>query len=129
MDNTILKGYNPNTVFIGYSPNDFFYSTATDLGIMPQDSTCKVLKPYDINWDTKCSEINFPDASLNCINKELCKNKDYSNALLGINKGNANSDEKYYNAKQEYDTIFMSSINLGIGCLFLSILIFKIYGK
>jgi hypothetical protein len=129
MDNTILNGYNPNTIFVGYSPNDFFYSTADYLAIMPSDSACKTMKPYESIWNTSCNATNFADASLNCINKELCKNKDYSTKLLKINKGNANSDEKYYNVKQEYDTIFMSSINLGVGCLFLLILILKINGK
>ena len=119
MDNTLLNGYKPSTVFVGYSPNDFFYSNATELGIMPSDSTCKTMKPYDTAWDVSCNGVNFPDVSGNCISKELCKNKDSVNKLLELNKGNNSSDEKYYNIKEQYDTLFMNSINLGIGCLFL----------
>jgi hypothetical protein len=44
---------------------------------------------------------------------------------MNINKGNANSDEKYYNVKEQYDILFMNSINLGIGCVFLFWFIFK----
>ena len=119
MDSTLTKGYNPNKLLIAYSPNDFFYANAAELGIMPTSDKCKELNPYDTNWDISCNAQNFPDVSGNCIDKELCKNKDYVDKLLSINKGSSSSDEKYYNIKEEYDTIFMNSINLGIGCLFL----------
>jgi len=124
MDNTLLNGYNPNTVFVGYSPNDFFYSNAINVGIMPSDDTCVKLKPYDKNWDVSCNSF-FVDVSYNCINKELCKNKDYVSKLLDINKTNASSDEKYYNSKEKYDRIFMNTINLAIGSLFLLKFIFS----
>ena len=119
MDQSLIDGYNPNKLFVGYSPNDFFYSTASELNLMPNNSSCVSLKPYDTRWDISCNGINFPDASGNCISKELCKNKDYVNTLLNINKKNISSDEKYYNTKDEYNIIFMNTINLGIGCLFL----------
>lgn len=127
MDNTLLNGYNPTTTFIGYSPNDFFYSTAVELGTMPSDSSCNILKPYDKDWDNICNNINFgkPNNGEKCIKVELCKNKDYANKLLNINRGNASSDEKYYDMKEQYDTLFMDSINLGIGCVFLFWFIFK----
>jgi hypothetical protein len=125
MDNTLLNGYNPNTVFVGYSPNDFFYSNAADLGIMPNDNDCAIMKPYDLHWDVSCNEVFFQDVSYNCIRKELCKNKDYVNKIVDVNKGNASYDEKYYNSKEKYDRIFMNTINLAIGCLFLFKFIFS----
>uniref|UniRef100_A0A6C0DBR1 Uncharacterized protein n=1 Tax=viral metagenome TaxID=1070528 RepID=A0A6C0DBR1_9ZZZZ len=126
MDNTITTGYKPNTVLIGYNPNDFFYSNAASLGNMPSDDKCNELKPYDDSWNNdKCKPDKFPNNSIDCINVELCKNKNYANKLMNINKGNANSDEKYYNVKEQYDILFMNSINLGIGCVFLFWFIFK----
>jgi hypothetical protein len=127
MDNTLLKGYNPNTTFIGYSPNDFFYSTAIELGTMPSDDTCNNLSPYNTVWDVSCNNVYFARDKNDekCIKVELCKNKDYANKLLEINRGNASSDEKYYDIKDQYDTLFMDSINLGIGCVFLLWFIFK----
>jgi len=128
MDNTLLNGYNPNTVFIGYSPNDFFYANAVENGSMPSDASCKSeFYPHDTHWDISCNNQNFQQTtnSDSCIKKELCKNKDYSNKLYNINQGNASSDEKYYDIKDEYDKLFMDTINLGIGCLFLLIFIFK----
>jgi hypothetical protein len=125
MDSSLLNGYKPNTIFIGYSPNDFFYSTATELGTMLSDISCNELKPYDETWNTKCKEDKFPNNSESCINVELCKNRDYSKKLLSINRGNASSDEKYYDIKEEYNKLFMDSINLGIGCVFLFWFIFK----
>jgi hypothetical protein len=124
MDNTITTGYKPNTVLVGYNPNDFFYSNADELGIMPTDNSCNELKPYD-SWNDKCKSDKFEDNSNYCINIELCKNKDYANKLMNINKGNANTDEKYYNVKEQYDILFMNSINLGIGCVFLFWFLFK----
>jgi hypothetical protein len=124
MDNTITTGYKPNTVLVGYNPNDFFYSNADELGAMPTNNKCNDLKPYDDDWNDKCRLDNFEHNSIDCINVELCKNKDYANKLANINKGNANSDEKYYNIKEHHDKLFMNSINLGIGCVFLFWFIF-----
>ena len=125
MDNTITTGYKPNNVLVGYNPNDFFYSNAASLGNMPTDNKCNELKPYDDSWNDKCNPDKFPNNSNDCISIELCKNKDYANKLMNINKGNASSDEKYYNVKEQYDILFMNSINLGIGCVFLFWFIFK----
>lgn len=127
MDNTLLKGYNPNTTIIGYSPNDFFYSTAVELGTMPSDDQCRTMMPFDTTWDVTCNNLNFArdKNSEECIKVELCKNKDYANKLIEINRGNANSDEKYYDIKVQYDTLLMESINLGIGCIFLLWFILK----
>lgn len=125
MDNTITTGYKPNTVLVGYNPNDFFYSNADQLGNMPTDNSCDQLNPYNSNWNVKCRGDNFQDNSNDCINVELCKNKDYAKKLMNINKGNANSDEKYYDIKEQYDALFMNSVNLGIGCAFLFWFLFK----
>ena len=119
MDNTITTGYKPNTVLVGYNPNDFFYANADELGNMPTDSNCNDLRPYDDSWNDKCKLDKFQHNSNDCVNIELCKNKDYAKKLMNTNKGNANSDEKYYNIKEHYDVLFMNSINLGIGCVFL----------
>ena len=125
MDNTITTGYKPNTVLVGYNPNDFFYANADELGNMPSDRNCNDLSPYDDSWNDKCKFDKFQDNSKDCVNIELCKNKDYAKKLMNTNKGNANSDEKYYNIKEHYDVLFMNSISLGIGCGFLVWFLFK----
>lgn len=125
MDNTLTTGYNPNTILVGYNPNDFFYSNAASLGNMPTNNRCNKLNPYDDTWNDKCKTDKFPINSDDCINIELCKNKDYAKKLMNINKGNANMDEKFYNIKEQYDILFMNSVNLGIGSLFLFWFIFK----
>jgi len=125
MDNTITTGYKPNTVLVGYNPNDFFYANADELGNMPTERQCNEMRPYDDSWNDKCKFDKFQDNSNDCVNIELCKNKDYAKKLMNINKGNANSDEKYYDVKEQYDSLFMNSINLGIGCVFLFWFLFK----
>ena len=108
-----------NTILVGYSPNDFFYADADSQGIMPSQTKCSSLKPYSNNWDTSCNAVNFPDASGNCIDKELCKNRDYVTTLFDIEQKHSGSNEKYFNVKDQYDGVFMNTINLGIGCIFL----------
>jgi hypothetical protein len=108
-----------NTILVGYSPNDFFYADADSQGIMPTKEECSNMKPYDILWDTSCNIINFPDQSGNCINKELCKNRDYVSNLYNVEQTHSGANEKYFNVKDQYDALFMNTVNLGIGCLFL----------
>jgi hypothetical protein len=60
----------------------------------------------------------------NCISKELCRNKKNVNKLIAIENGHSGADEKYYNTKEQYNELFMSTMNLGIGCLFLGVAIY-----
>lgn len=59
-----------------------------------------------------------------CISKELCRNKTYVEQLVAIENGHSGADEKYYNTKEQYNELFMSTMNLGIGCLFLGYAIY-----
>jgi hypothetical protein len=112
-----------NTILVGYSPNDFFYADADSQGIMPNETECAAMKPYSLTWDTSCNSIYFPDMSGNCIDKELCKNKDYVTKLYNIEHLHSGSNEKFFNVKDEYETLFMNTVNLGIGCIFLGIIV------
>lgn len=59
-----------------------------------------------------------------CIKKELCKNKSNVDKLTEIENGHSGSDEKYYNTKEQYNSLFMNTMNLGIGCIFLGVSIY-----
>jgi len=114
-----------NTVLLAYNPNDFFYSDAQAYGLMPSEEKCEKLEPYSNGWDLSCNPVYFGDTSMNCINIELCKNKDYVKNLVATETTHSGSDEKYYNAKQQYNRVLVETINLGIGILFLFGLIIK----
>lgn len=126
-----------NTILVGYSPNDFFYADADSQGVMPTEDTCKAMKPYSSTWDISCNAIHFgekthPEDARNkelyadkCVDKELCKNRDYVGKLYTIEQTHSGSNEKFFNVKDEYELLFMKTINLGIGCIFLGIIVFQ----
>jgi hypothetical protein len=110
---------------VAYSQHDFFYSRAEGHGKMPSDVSCNSMDINNSNWDTSCNDINFSDNSGNCINKELCLNKQNANLVNGIQSKNSGSLEKYENSKQVFNKTILTSINLGIGIIALAILIYK----
>ena len=123
-DKNITRKYSMSNVVVGYSPNDFLYIDATNRGIMPSEQQCASLNPYDQTWDVSCVQF-FSDFSGNCIRKELCKNKEKAIYLQDVQHGHSGVAEKYMNEKMNYDNVLMNTINLGIGILFLVIIIYK----
>lgn len=113
-----------NKVIVGYSPNDFFYADAISQGVMPTDAECQKISPYDHSWDLSCGSW-FSDNSGNCIKKELCINKDKASYLTDIEKKHSSANEKFMNEKMSYDNVLLNTINLGIGIVFLLIIIYK----
>jgi hypothetical protein len=111
-------------VILGYNPNDFFYADALNRGIMPTDANCNDLNIHDQSWDLSCNSW-FADNSGNCIKKELCINKEKVEYLLNTENNHSGADEKYSNAKTNYQDVLLNTINLGIGVLFLIIIIFR----
>jgi hypothetical protein len=113
-----------NNMIVGYSPHDFFYVDAENRNMMPSDEKCKELKPDDQKWNSECGE-HFKDNSGNCIAKELCKNREKAVFLQSLENSHSGSTEKYMNEKMNYDNVIMNTINLGIGILFLIVIIYK----
>lgn len=113
-------------ILVGYSKNDFFYVNAENNETMPTAEMCTGLKTHDISWDISCNTANFIDSSANCLKKELCINKDYSNKIKSMQQTNSGSGEKYDNAKDVYDQTFAHTINLGTGIIILMIAMYKV---
>jgi len=114
-----------NNIVVGYSPNDFFYVTATNENNMPSDENCNNLNFNDKSWENKCNQENLMDNIDDCINKELCKNKNKALKLSELENSSSGATEKYMNEKMNYDNTLMNTINLGIGIAFLLIIIYK----
>lgn len=126
-----------NTILVGYSPNDFFYADADSQGIMPTQDQCDAINPYSSKWDNDCNAIHFGERThpedenskeMNadkCIEKELCKNRDYVSNLYNVEQKHSGSNEKLFNVKDKYDAVFIDTVNLGIGCIFLGIIIYN----
>lgn len=109
-----------SSVFLEYNKNDFFYVNAREQGLLPTSEQCESTFNYENDsWANKCNPTNFTNNGSDCIKKELCKNKTYAEKLIAIENVHTGADEKYYNTKEQYNELFMGTINLGIGCLFL----------
>ena len=113
-----------STINIGYSPNDFFWINAKDQKYMPADTECDRLMSLT-DWETKCDAHNFESNSDDCINKELCNNKDYATKIVNNENKNNGTDKKYTDSKQRYDVALMDMINLGIGICFTVYIIYR----
>jgi len=134
-----------NNVIVGYSPNDFFYVQAEKSKYIDPNSDCNSLPVYgnvnlhgnsiaygsslslsDPAWDMICNDNKyFSENSTNCLKRELCTNKKHATKLEDLQNTKLGAMEKYMNEKMNYDSILMNSINLGIGIVFLIVVIFK----
>jgi len=114
-----------NISTIAYSQNDFFYANAEHNGRMPTSDVCNTMDLYNSYWDTSCNTINFADNSGNCINKELCINKQNATLISNVQNKNSGSLEKYENSKQIFNRTMLTTINLGIGIVVLGLFIYN----
>jgi hypothetical protein len=133
-----------NNVLVGYSPNDFFYVQAEEKNLINPGSDCDNL---NVNgnitlsngttitngsslpltnpaWDTICNNY-FSENQENCVKRELCNNKNNATQLGDLQNSKSGAMEKYMNEKMNYDSILMNTINLGIGIVFLIVVIYK----
>jgi len=119
------------SVFVEYNPNDFFYAIANKgRGIeTPSKEQCDTMDIHDNLWDDQCSAENFQDNYKECIERELCINKEEVDKIKGIQNRHNGSDEKFANTNVEYGGVVINTINLGIGILLLMGLIYRFRNK
>jgi len=110
---------------IAYNKNDFYYSSALQNGFMPTDDDCKAMDKFNKSWDTSCNEQNFENNIDKCIAKELCINKETAELITNIDSRNSGSVQKYENSKTVFNNSLITFLNLGVGVIFLGVLIFK----
>lgn len=113
-------------VFVEYNPNDFFYVVATKErgGVEPN---CSSLPDIHNNpaWDVSCNSHNFENNQDQCVERELCINKENAAEIKKIQNHHNGSDEKYANTTLEYGGVVLNTINLGIGVIILGGLIYR----
>jgi len=133
-----------NNVLVGYSPNDFYYVQAEQSNLISPNTDCNgltvrgnVTLPNGITindgsslsltdpaWDIICNNY-FSQNQDNCLKRELCNNKNKASQLGDLQNTKLGAMEKYMNEKMNYDSILMNTINLGIGIVFLIVVIYK----
>lgn len=116
-----------NKYVIGYSPNDFFYVNGNQY--MPDFSNNYTTNCSNDNsiWNTTAADCsnNFIDNSMNCINQSLCNNKSYAEKLKEIQTKHNGTDELLLDINSDYTRNILTSINLSIGIIILSFMIYK----
>jgi hypothetical protein len=109
---------------LGYSSNDFYYTNASDIsngGLISNPSiSCDTTSSIE---DSTCANlISTAQNALNemkkCYVREVCKNKTKSAQLKTFLPENISvSNEKYENAKSDYNIIYLKRMNYIIGII------------
>jgi hypothetical protein len=80
------------------------------------------------SWDISCS-FWFKDNSLNCIKYQLCKNKNDVKDINTLDTKHTSDYAKNIDSNDNFKKIFLNTLNLTIGALFLIIIITKVFMK
>ena len=81
-----------------------------------------------ISWDISCNNW-FSDNSLNCIRYQLCKNKMNAESIKSLDTKHTSDFAKDIDTNDKFKKIFLNTVNLTIGVLFLLIVITKLFTK
>lgn len=81
-----------------------------------------------LSWDISCNYF-FGDNSLNCIKYQLCKNKNNVNDINELDTKHISDYAKDLDNNDIFKKVFLNTINLTIGILFLIIVLIKIFNK
>ena len=111
-----------DTVFIEYSPTEFYYYDLMSNGapFYPNKEECNNLS----NENISCDKETFKDNSFNCLKQEICKNETLAKSL-NLENVNVEEVQKYTDFKYSYNNYLLKSINLTIGIVGITILIFN----
>jgi hypothetical protein len=113
-----------SNVYVGYSPNDFFYADNPNNDYFPTPEECGNLLAS--SWEHSHCTAWFSDNSLNCIKREICKNQQNVNSINTVDASHNSIYAKNTDNSSEFQDTFLNTINLGIGVLFVILMIFKI---
>jgi hypothetical protein len=111
---------NTSNIYIGFSPNNFYYVDATNRGAeyAPDDSVCGNL----ISQTLACGHNSFKDTSFNCLQQEMCKNKELAQSLVAEYDNNG-GNVKFLDFQNAYYGYLIKSVNLGVGIAILMYII------
>jgi hypothetical protein len=121
-------------IYIGYSPTNFYYVDALTRGAdyAPNDAACSYWLEGNVDLSCSFTERNpntnniwFADNSFNCIQKELCINKELAQSLV-LENSNDGGKERYFDNNHTYYNYILKTVNLGMGiCIILYLMLFR----
>jgi hypothetical protein len=97
----------PKSELHGFNPQDFFWVSAT-AEMAAIDCPAALLAVSDAD----CTKSANAKA---CYDRELCKNKAYSEWLANAQMTHTGADARYEDSRISHNAQIMTTINLGIG--------------
>jgi hypothetical protein len=107
---------------VGYNPKDFFYMNAIKTGDMPNSCEEILNRPYE---KSKCVGEKFNDNQKECLDRELCKNKQLADTILDIQQTHSGSVGKFNDTVSVFNRELFKTANLSIGIMGLLVLIYR----
>ena len=114
--------YKDSLYVVGYSKNDFYYVDASFTSDKFYLCTNDTIKNFDIS--NRCTDASFNDNSSNCMNNQLCKNKEYADKIESIVNSHLGSGENYQDVNKLYQEQYKKMINNGLSIAFVIFMIF-----
>lgn len=117
-------------ITIAYSPTDFYYVMANEA--VPTDAECRDNYSDAQVPDTNCVPVvsgqpgynTWRTNSVNCLRKELCKNKENAQRIQQIQNNHLGSDQNYHDTLTLYKNEYAKMVNLSVGILAIIAVIF-----
>ena len=75
--------------------------------------------------DEDCQGANFNNNRQDCLDTQLCKNKDYSVKILDMQKSHTASEQKYDDSQSIFNRELFKTANLSIGIMGLVVLVYR----
>ena len=107
---------------VGYNPKDFFYINAIKSGDMPKNCDEILNRPYD---KANCVGEKFNDNERECLDRELCRNKQLADTILEIQQTHSGSIGKFNDTQMIFNRELFKTANLSIGIIGLMVLIYR----
>jgi len=123
-------------ITVAYSPNDFYYTTSN---MVPSSEQCAIQysdstmgekcnncysKQVNPNFTGTCNE-SWKDIAQDCYNYQLCKNRSMADLANQQQNKNSGSDERYANARKEYNYELLHTVNNISGILIIGYLTYS----
>jgi hypothetical protein len=107
----------PKAELYGFNPQDFFWVSAT---AEMASIDCPTIVSTKATTDcTVATNAKY------CYDRELCKNKEYSEWLAKAQMAHTGADARYEDSRITHNVQIMTTINLGIGIVGLIVVMYS----
>ena len=123
-----------NSILLAYSQNDFFYN-AVNYTDSDYNNMCGNLFANEDTYNCTSEQTwsltgsTVTDKQTNCMNLELCRNRDTAGFLNNIKSVHSGAEERLSNTQASYNKSMIMTVNLAIGIVGIGYVIFVLAKK